>query len=125
MRVDVRTGHFIPFSKYRSAEEARIGDRDDLAGFDATNMKFVRIEAAAFGDGSAFSQARQLRQLGFEGCICIAGAILPDQIHMARGSGADTIEPSADILARQSDRSWQVAAARYRTPYRDLLKRAA
>ena len=124
MRVDVETGLLSAADEARVTRELAISAREDPTAIDLSSVSAIRIDVPSFGDGSAFSLAHQLRLLGFKGPICIKGALLPDQVHMARGAGADTIEPTVEILARQNPKAWIAAAARYRTQYPSLLKRA-
>ena len=77
----------------------------DLAGIPA-----IRIPFASFADGRGFTLARRLRQMGYAGHLRAAGHVLADQYAMARRSGFDMVEISADLAARQPEDQWRARA---------------
>lgn len=73
----------------------------------------IRIHFAAFNDGRGFTLARRLRRLGYGGRLRAHGHMLADQYAMARRSGFDEVEISADLAARQPADQWH-----FRTDWR-------
>lgn len=69
-------------------------------------LRLVRIDFPAFQDGRGFSQARQLRRLGFTGHLRAQGHLLPDQYAMLRRVGFDDVEISDEEAARQGAAAW-------------------
>jgi uncharacterized protein (DUF934 family) len=127
MRIQVETGVANKAAHRQAGQEITLNAHADLSGVlsGLDQVAAIRIKAGAFGDGTVFSQARLLRRLGYSGRLCAAGALIPDQLHMARGAGFDEIEPDADILARHDLSAWRRAADRYRISYLARLKGAA
>ena len=70
----------------------------------------IRIRFAAFNDGRGFTLARRLRRLGYGGRLRAHGHVLADQYAMARRSGFDEVEISADLAARQPPDQWRFRA---------------
>ena len=70
----------------------------------------IRIHFAAFSDGRGFTLARRLRRLGYDGRLRAVGHVLADQYAMARRSGFDEVEISADLAARQPAAQWAFRA---------------
>ena len=70
----------------------------------------IRIRFASFADGRGFTLARRLRQMGYRGHLRAAGYLLADQYAMARRSGFDMVEISADLAARQPEDQWRARA---------------
>ncbi|MCC5969911.1 MAG: DUF934 domain-containing protein [Pararhodobacter sp.] len=66
----------------------------------------IRIRFTAFNDGRGFTLARRLRRQGYGGRLRAAGHVLADQYAMARRSGFDEVEISADLAARQPADQW-------------------
>jgi uncharacterized protein (DUF934 family) len=82
-------------------------------GFDVARLSpvldridMIRVSFATFSDGRGFSQARQLRMLGFAGRLRAAGHVLADQYAMCRRSGFDEVEIDAALAARQPEDQW-------------------
>lgn len=70
----------------------------------------IRIRFIAFNDGRGFTLARRLRRLGYGGRLRAHGHVLADQYAMARRSGFDEVEISADLAARQPADQWRFRA---------------
>ncbi len=70
----------------------------------------IRILFTAFNDGRGFTLARRLRRLGYGGRLRAHGHVLADQYAMARRSGFDEVEISADLAARQPADQWRFRA---------------
>jgi uncharacterized protein (DUF934 family) len=84
----------------------------DLAGLapDLADIPAIRIAFASFADGRGFTLARRLRQMGYTGHLRAAGHVLADQYAMARRSGFDTVEITADLAIRQPEDQWRARA---------------
>lgn len=89
-----------------------IGPADDIASLAAhlARLTLVRVRFPAFNDGRGFTHARRLRALGYTGRLRAAGHVLADQYAMARRSGFDEVEISADLARRQPWPQWQARA---------------
>lgn len=74
------------------------------AHFASLDLIVVPFEASA--DGRGFSQAAQLRALGFDGHIRAQGHILVDQFRAALKTGFTDIEISDAQAARNPERQW-------------------
>ena len=66
----------------------------------------VRVDFPSFSDGRGFTIARQLRRMGFDGRLRARGHVIADQYAMARRSGFDEVEISAELAARQPEDQW-------------------
>ena len=80
-------------------------DPVDLARHIAT-ARMIRIAFPSFADGRGFTIARQLRLMGYSGRLRAQGHVISDQYAMARRSGFDEVEISAELAARQSESDW-------------------
>lgn len=69
-------------------------------------VRVLRVEFKSFADGRGFSLARQLRLLGYKGRLRALGPLLSDQYAMARRSGFDEVEISAEQAKRMPEASW-------------------
>jgi uncharacterized protein (DUF934 family) len=80
----------------------------DVAGLSPwlDRIDLIRIRFAAFSDGRGFSQARQLRMLGFAGRLRAVGPIVVDQYSMARRAGFDEVEIDDALALRQPEHQW-------------------
>lgn len=87
---------------------------DDVAGAVA-HFATLRLIVIAFGtsaDGRGFSQAAQLRALGFGGHLRARGHVLVDQFRAALRSGFTDIEISDDQAARNPEHQWRAVSLR-------------
>jgi uncharacterized protein (DUF934 family) len=73
-------------------------------------LQIIRIPFASFADGRGFTLARRLRLRGYTGRLRAAGHVIADQYAMARRSGFDEVEISADLAARQPQAQWLARA---------------
>jgi uncharacterized protein (DUF934 family) len=73
-------------------------------------IDMVRIRFGAFNDGRAFTLARRLRAMGYQGRLRAAGPVIADQYAMIRRSGFDEVEIPDDLAARQPADQWQFRA---------------
>lgn len=87
-------------------------------------LEIVRIAFPSFADGRGFTLARLLRLEGFTGRLRAAGHVLADQYAMARRSGFDEVEISADLAARQPEDQWRFRADWQAHDYQARLRRA-
>ena len=86
----------------------------DLAHTDApedilpylADLTLIRITTPAFSDGRAFTIARRLRALGYDGTLRANGPMIVDQYPMARRVGFDQVEIPDTIAARQPEDQW-------------------
>jgi len=67
----------------------------------------IRIAFPTFSDGRGFTLAARLRRMGFAGRLRAQGHIIADQYAMARRSGFDEVEISAELAARQPEAQWR------------------
>ena len=81
---------------------------DVLAGL--TNAPMIRIDFPSFADGRGFTLAQILRRAGYKGRLRAKGHVIADQYAMARRSGFDEIEISADLAKRQPEDQWLARA---------------
>ena len=84
----------------------------DLAALapNLSGIPAIRIPFASFADGRGFTLARRLRLMGYAGHLRAAGHVLADQYAMARRSGFDAVEISADLATRQPEGQWLARA---------------
>lgn len=98
-------GHDLP-------EEEPLGLRLDVAQdvadiqpwFERLAMIVIPFDKSA--DGRGFSQARQLRQLGYTARIRASGHVLVDQFRAALRVGIDEVEISRDQALRNPEAQW-------------------
>ena len=81
-------------------------DANDDALSKSLDQSGLVISVSSFADGRAFSLAKRLRLLGYEGRIRLKGDLLPDQYGMARRSGIDDIEISDAHAKRCQESEW-------------------
>lgn len=87
--------------------------------------ELVRIDFPSFADGRGFTLARLIRQQGFMGRLRACGHVIADQYAMARRSGFDDVEISAELAARQPQEQW-LARANWRAhDYQSRLRGVA
>ncbi|MDF1854427.1 DUF934 domain-containing protein [Pseudooceanicola sp.] len=88
-----------------------LGSDTDPAAVDLGSAPgLIRIEFPSFSDGRGFSIARQLRLRGYQGRLRAKGHVIADQYTMARRSGFDEVEISADLATRQPEAQWRFRA---------------
>ena len=74
------------------------------------DLRLIRIDFPSFADGRGFTIARLLRLAGYRGTLRAKGHVIADQYAMARRSGFDEVEISADLAARQPQDQWLARA---------------
>lgn len=82
----------------------------------------LRVAFPAFSDGRGFTLARRARAAGYTGRLRAAGHVLADQYTMARRSGFDEVEISAELAARQDAAQWAARADWRAGDYRARLR---
>ncbi len=85
----------------------------------------IRIAFPKSADGRGFTLARRLRMMGYGGRLRAHGHVLADQYAMARRSGFDEVEISADLAARQPEDQWRFRADWRAHDYQSRLRGAA
>lgn len=88
-----------------SLHVASDADPVDLARHIGT-ARMIRVAFPSFADGRGFTIARQLRLMGYTGRLRAQGHVISDQYAMARRSGFDEVEISAEQAARQPESDW-------------------
>jgi phosphoadenylyl-sulfate reductase (thioredoxin) len=73
------------------------------------HTRMIRVDFPTFADGRGFTVARRLRQIGYVGRLRARG-LIADQYAMARRSGFDEVEVSAELAARQPEAQWLARA---------------
>ena len=73
---------------------------------DMPRIGMIRLHFPSFSDGRGFSQARRLRDMGFQGVIRACGHLLPDQRFFAETCGIDEFDISENLLARTTEQAW-------------------
>lgn len=108
------TGAIAPASDGIAANRAGVDllPSDDVAALAAhlDRLAMIRIAFPSFADGRGFTLARRLRSMGYAGRLRAHGHVLADQYAMARRSGFDEVEISADLAARQPEDQWRARA---------------
>ncbi len=71
-----------------------------------SDVHLIRVAFPAFNDGRAFTIARRLRIMGYEGELRALGPVIADQYAMVRRVGFDSVEIPDDLAARQPQEQW-------------------
>lgn len=85
-------------------------DTDPQSISDLDGIELISVGFPSFADGRGFSLAKHLRLKGYTGRLRAAGHVLADQYAMARRSGFDEVEISAELAARQPEDQWLARA---------------
>jgi len=85
-------------------------------------LRLVRVHFPSFADGRGFTIARQLRLMGYAGCLRATGHVIADQYSMARRAGFDEVEIDEDLAARQPEDQWLFRADWRRHDYQARLR---
>ena len=97
----------------------------DLNALPTLDVPLIRIDFPSFADGRGFTLAAELRRRGYRGRLRAKGHVIADQYAMARRSGFDEVEISADLATRQPEDQW-LARANWRAhSYQNRLRGAA
>jgi uncharacterized protein (DUF934 family) len=81
-------------------------DSDPDQIFMPPHLLMIRIDFPNFADGRGFTLARLIRLLGFTGRLRAKGHVIADQYAMARRSGFDEVEVTAELAKRQPEEQW-------------------
>ena len=96
-----------------SRRQGRLGvefpneERPELLEAFLPSLSLIALTFPQFADGRAYSQARQLRQLGFDGELRATGNVLPDQLSFMLEVGFDAFE----VTERFSEDAWEHAVS--------------
>ena len=82
------------------------------------DLSLVVLTFPKFADGRAYSQARQLRQLGFDGELRAIGDVLPDQLSFMIETGFDAFE----VTERFPEDAWEQAASSISLTYQSAYQ---
>lgn len=85
-------------------------------------LQLIRIDFPSFADGRGFTLARELRLMGYQGRLRAKGHVISDQYAMARRTGFDEVEISADLAARQPEGEWKFRADWRANDYQNRLR---
>lgn len=93
---------------YAGGPAVSLAPEDDI-GEVAAHFGTLGLIVISFGssaDGRGFSQAGQLRSLGYEGHIRASGHVLVDQFRAALRSGFTDVEISDEQASRNPESQW-------------------
>lgn len=85
-------------------------------------LQLIRIDFPSFADGRGFTLARELRLMGYQGRLRAKGHVISDQYAMARRTGFDEVEISADLATRQPEGEWKFRADWRANDYQNRLR---
>ena len=108
----------------KAVDLAPDADPESLRGL-IGEIDLLRIDFPKFADGRGFTIARALRRMGYQGRLRARGHVLADQYAMARRSGFDEVEISAELAARQPEDHWLARADWRHHDYQTRLGRVA
>jgi len=94
-----------------------------LTGF-LDQISLIRVAFPSFADGRGFSIAKRLRLMGYRGALRAHGHLLSDQYPLARRSGFDAVEISADLAERQPEAHWLIHQNWQGRDYQSRLRHA-
>jgi len=96
------------------------GERAESLSTFLPSLSIIELNFPSFGDGRAYSVARQLREFGYRGELRATGNVLPDQLQFMLQVGFDTF----DIGDRFPLAMWQAASKQMSLAYqRGLFRR--
>ncbi|OSP56332.1 DUF934 domain-containing protein [Pseudoruegeria sp. SK021] len=121
---DTWTQGFAALAEGQSGAALDVASDADPATLAATlaDIPMIRIDFPSFADGRGFTIARRLRLMGFTGRLRARGHVLADQYAMARRSGFDEVEISAELAARQPEPQWLARADWQAHDYQSRLR---
>ena len=109
-------------SRRRNRLGVRLGNTDNVEALGSLlpELAVIVLPFPAFNDGRAYSLARKLREMGYQGELRASGNILPDQLQFMLQVGFDAFE----IGDRFTLETWQKAARQMSLAYqRGLFRR--
>ncbi|MCB5409253.1 DUF934 domain-containing protein [Pseudogemmobacter faecipullorum] len=121
MSILVTDAGFAPLPERQIPDLAGFGPEDSAVDLSNTDdptalgphlgrISLIRVAFPAFSDGRAFTIARRLRMLGYQGQLIAHGYVIADQYAMCRRVGFDGVEISEELAARQPAAQWQYRA---------------
>ena len=114
-----RTGRFVNALTI-AFTDIHVSIDPDVLG-DVLDSVGIRISFDGFSDGRFLTIARQLRLRGYQGHICAAGEIVPDQFPMALKVGIDSVEISELLACRCMQEQWVAMGQRIQGNYQSRL----
>lgn len=114
--VDGFSGDIVALDQIPANDAAGLGvdvpssTNPEALGPYLNDLALIRIDFPSFADGRGFTIARLLRLAGYRGTLRAKGHVIADQYAMARRSGFDEVEISADLAARQPQDQWLARA---------------
>ena len=96
-------------------------DLEPLKG-QLAGITMIRVDFPSFADGRGFTLARRLRMMGYEGRLRARGHVIADQYDMARRTGFDEVEISADLATRQPEEQWKFRVHSYTNDYQSRFR---
>lgn len=123
--IYVTDSGFSPASDFaeKTAIECPVTEMPEKVLAQSSAAEIIIIDFASYHDGRGFSQARRLRELGYNGLIVATGALICDQYRHARQSGFDAIRLSEEQAQRMPEHHWLEQAQRIKTSYQHRLSR--
>ena len=111
--ADDWTGAYLPLDQLAANTDASVLAVDLASDADAAALQgrldqidMIRVDFPSFADGRGFTIARNLRLMGYQGRLRARGHVIADQYAMARRSGFDEVEISAELAERQPQDQW-------------------
>jgi len=111
------------FAPGTPAEVVALADLTDQTAVDLANtddplavrdhldrLTLIRVAFPACNDGRAFTIARRLREMGYQGRLLALGPVIADQYASLRRVGFDGAEIPDALAARQPVAQWQFRA---------------
>ena len=89
------------------------------------DLQLIRVDFPSFADGRGFTIAAMLRRMGYQGRLRARGHVIADQYAMARRSGFDEVEISAELAERQPWDQWKARANWQSHDYQSRLRGTA
>lgn len=86
------------------------------------NLALIRIRLAYFGQPEGFALAEALRRHGYAGRLRAQGHVLADQYTLARRTGFDEVEISAELALRQPAEHWRFRGNWRHAAYRSRMR---
>jgi uncharacterized protein (DUF934 family) len=89
-----------------------LAQTDDPAALEGRlgQLVLIRVAFPAFNDGRAFTIARRLRMMGYDGQLLALGPVIADQYAMIRRVGFDGAEIPDEVAERQPWDQWKFRA---------------
>lgn len=108
--TDIATVTLADITRHTGTLDLANTDDPSLVQPHLADLTLIRVAFPAFSDGRAFTIARRLRMMGYEGELRAVGPVIADQYAMARRVGFDAVEIPDDLAARQPEHQWRFRA---------------